>query len=256
VKVFFAQQRASGIEPSVIFTSPGVQLKHVKIDWLHMMDLGNSQTVLGNVLWESLVFFPGNTIKERVSALWDRMQEFYRRTKPPSRLQKLTLEMLRMPGKAPKLRGKAGETRYLVPFGLEIAQEFAPKSFHAATVCRLMESLMSLYTLLDSDPFPAKQAAATSLEFCLIFQALATEAELRGHGAAWRLKPKLHLLQELLEYDCIEHGSSPRTFWTYYDESWGAWVADAAARRGGHKAAATIAANVLNRFRAWAKPSD
>ena len=58
-------------------------------------------------------------------------------------------------------------------------------------------------------------------------------------------------LQELLEFDCMVHGQSPRLFWTYKDESWGGLVASMAERRGGAKSAAAIGLTVMQRYRAW-----
>ena len=48
----------------------------------------------------------------------------------------------------------------------------------------------------------------------------------------WRLKPKLHMTQELLEYQALELGN-PRGFWEYMDEDFVGVISTLAARRGG-----------------------
>ena len=43
---------AQGRELSVIFSAPGMRVEEVvKLDWLHIMDLGVSPVLLGNLLW-------------------------------------------------------------------------------------------------------------------------------------------------------------------------------------------------------------
>ena len=69
-----------------------------------------------------------------------------------------------------------------------------------------------------------------------------------GDVTSWRVKPKLHLMQELIEYQCLEAGA-PCEYWTYKDESWGAWLAKVAMRRGGKTSASSLALSVINRFR-------
>ena len=85
----------------------------------------------------------------------------------------------------------------------------------------------------------------------VVMVALHLEAQELGRDKHWLLKPKLHMLQESLEFDCMMHGQSPRLFWTYKDESWGGLVASMAERRGGAKSAAAIGLLVMQRYRAW-----
>ena len=49
---FFADMRANGVKPSPIFALPGMRLSFVGIDTLHICDLGVTQDLAGNVLWE------------------------------------------------------------------------------------------------------------------------------------------------------------------------------------------------------------
>ena len=250
---FLRQQKEAGVQPSVIFTAPGCKVEFVKIDWLRTADLGMTQVILGNSLWEALAFLPGNTQAEKVSNLWFRIKAWYKKTKPSTQFQGLTLEMLKLPGKGPRLRGKAAETRHLVPFALELAREFRGQSYHANLVYEVLEHLASIYTFLDMQPFPATSAAQECNDLCVKFVALSLEAEQLGRVNHWAIKPKLHLLQELLEHDCVETGQSPRSFWTYVDESWGGIVANLAGRRGGPKSAEGVNRQVMTRYRIFLK---
>ena len=159
--------------------------------------------------------------------------------------------MIRAPGKGPKLRGKAAETRHLVPFVKELADKYAHKSRHAAVVAEVVTHMHNLYVFLDAQPYPAQAAADECQLLCDKFLALNLEARHMGRDKHWKMKPKLHLLQELLQFDCLRTGQSPRLFWTYLDESWGGVVANIAARRGGKKSAASVATAVMQRYRAF-----
>jgi hypothetical protein len=235
----------------VIFQSPGCNVDYVAIDWLHCVDLGVAQTVVGNCLWECLDFLPGGNISSRVRELWERLKTFYQRANTSYRFQKLTEPMIRQPGKGPKLRGKAGETRHIVPFAMEMAKEFSGRSRHAALVHEVLEHLGNLYMYLDMLPFPAEAAADQCQLMCTKMVALSLEAQAKDRPKHWKIKPKMHKLQELLEYDCVRTGQSPRLFWTYLDESWGGIVAAMAMRRGGPKSAESIGTTLLDRYRAF-----
>jgi hypothetical protein len=100
-------------------------------------------------------------------------------------------------------------------------------------------------------PYPAEDAAKECQLMCDKLVALRLEAEAKGKEKHWKLKPKLHMLQELLEYDCLKTKQSPRLFWTCLDESWGGAVANMACRRGGPRSAESICRTVLERYRAW-----
>ena len=62
----------------------------------------------------------------------------------------------------------------------------------------------------------------------------------------WRLKPKMHLLQELCEMR--EQPSNPSLFWTYRDEDFGGSIAHISRRRGGKNSSSSTATSVLDRF--------
>lgn len=248
---FLQHQLATGVANSVIFTAPGVKISYVVIDWLHTMDLGLCQTILGNTMFECLAFLEGNTQAAKAATLWGKVKEYYKEARPATQFQKITLDMIRLQGKGPKLRGKAAETRHLVPFVQRLAREFAGKSKHCTLVAEVVDHLSMLYMCLDATPFPAAFVAQECQQMCDKFVALNLEASHFGRDKHWKIKPKLHLLQELLEYDCLRTGQSPRLFWTYTDEHWGGVIAQIAERRGGPRNAAAIGVTVMQRYRAF-----
>ncbi len=245
---FFNIQREQGILVSPLFKCPGFQLKFVVTDWLHCMDLGLAQHILGNTFYAVLVYLPGANQADRVTSLWKLMREFYAKAKPASQLQGLTLEMLKQPGKPPKLRSKAAQCRYLVPFCSELADRFKDKSDVMMTVSHLTRLLDTLVRLVCVEPFDSSAAAEACRRLCLLYCALFRRSEAIGEDR-WRATPKLHMVQEMLEFDAFTFGS-PKSFWTYVDESWGGHVAKIATRRGGAKLPASIALEALDRFRA------
>ena len=179
------------------------------------------------------------------------MQTWYAVAKPPARLDALTVEMLRQPGKGPKLRSKAGECRYLVPFAYELAKEYDNGTPHRRTVHKLLENFHQVTECISTEPFNAAVAADACRKTCLLFVSLENEALARGDEKSWRVKPKMHMFQELTEYLGPELGT-PRNYWTYRDEAWGGWLSKTAERRGGAKWAASVALNLLQRYRALA----
>ena len=73
-------QKAAGVQPSVLFNSPGFALLMVCIDVLHALDLGITQDMLGNLFWESLgtLYKEGRTKADRLNLLWNKMKKFYK----------------------------------------------------------------------------------------------------------------------------------------------------------------------------------
>lgn len=234
---------------SIIFGCPGFELKYILIDWLHAVDLGVGQTVIGNLFNEVCELLPGSTRKERVDALWLKIKAWYKIHKPSSRLDNLTVEMIKQPGKKPKLRSKAGECRYLIPFAAELAKEFDDGSCHRNTVNMLLQSFLEMSNCLNTEPYDHQKAAAACNKVCRLHVALEQLSRANGDDLSWCCKPKLHMMEELICFVGPEFGS-PRHFWTYQDESWGSWLANAAIRRGGPKYAASCALNLLQRYRA------
>lgn len=237
--------RARGMRPCPLFTIPLFHVLLVLVDWLHTLDLGVTATVLGSFFWECLDFFPGNSIKEKVTALWTSMQRWYDQHPEASKLQALTVEMLKQTGKKTKLRGKASQVKGLVPFALELARQHFTGNVHKQTVKAVIEQLAFMYKALDEPVWPAADVAAAGRKLMLLYSALRAEQANIGAYTMWQLKPKFHLMLELVEFVALEHGS-PKDYWTYADEDFGGWLAALARRRGGHRTPVAVALKLLN----------
>ena len=222
------------------------------IDWLHTVDLGFGQDIVGNTFNDILACLPGSDRSERLSCLWSRIKEFYHTTRPASQLDQLTAPMIRIDGKSPKLRSKAGECRYLYPFALLLAKEFSTRSPHYASVYALLTHFMTVVRCVSEPVYNAAWAAANARKCCLLYAALEKTMLAEHDVYRWHVKPKMHLFLELIEYTCPERGS-PAKFWVYADETWGGWVSETGMRRGGRKFASSTAQNLLQRFRICVK---
>ena len=102
---------------------------------------------------------------------------------------------------------------------------------------------------ISADVYDADYAKEHCRLFCVLYISLAEEALARGRDLMWQPKPRMHLLQEMVEYLAPEHGS-PKHFWCYRDESWCGFWARASKRRGGANTASVTAMRFLNRYRA------
>ena len=250
---FWRLMHLMGVAKSCIFELPGVTLAMVTIDPLHAMDLGFSQDLLGNVLWEfqKCGLCPGSNVKDRVAALWLKLKAHYIALGTPNRIQALTVEMLKMDKKGPKLRTKGAETRSLVPFGLVCAKEMYEHdpSPHNEAVFHCMSALMDLYLLL-SLPVWNPSAASTACRRCLVhYQALSEEMRKADRPLFWRIKPKAHMFCELGEY-MHEHMGNPSLFWNYKDEDFVGYISRIAHPRGGPRQASSTGKAVLERYSA------
>ena len=105
---------------------------------------------------------------------------------------------------------------------------------------------MDFYILLDHDEWLVKPAAETIRRFCLLYKALSAESD---DERIWRMKPKMHMVQELVEFQVHDLGH-PARYWTFQDESFVGEIAKLAMSRGGPRNVATCAQRTLDRYRA------
>ena len=101
------------------------------------------------------------------------------------------------------------------------------------------------------DEWDAEAGRATCRKCCVLYAALSREAAGAGQPLLWRIKPKMHMFQEMAEYQALELGH-PSRWWTYMDESFVGEVANMATSRGGPKAAATTSKRTMQRYIALA----
>ena len=105
---------------------------------------------------------------------------------------------------------------------------------------------MDFYMQCSLPEFDADQAAAACQTFCTAYAALAREASKKKQGKAWTMKPKIHMFQELAEYQAKELGN-PADFWNYKDEDFMRLVSAISGRKGGAVHAASSAEGALTR---------
>ena len=106
---FWAGLLALGVALCPILELPGISEMSIVLDWLHVMDLGVSQDIMGCFFWELVVtpgMLAGTTQDARLKSLWTMLRTWYETAKPPCRLDHLTKEMLRRGSGKPKLKLK------------------------------------------------------------------------------------------------------------------------------------------------------
>jgi hypothetical protein len=249
---FFSKLRTLGIKPSTLFSCPALDIQDIVLDWLHIVDLGVAQDLLGSFFKELVLEgLAGNNKEKRLALLWTAIRDYYRKAKPTSRLGALTLEMFEKSGTSSKLRAKGGETRGLLPFAAEFSKEVAEyhQTTHWKTVAAVFDLLFKCAQLCSARPFDQDSLKDHCRKLCLLWSGLEREAQASG-SKEWNMKPKAHMFQELCEFVSQDMGT-PEHFWTYKDESWCGIIAKSAKKRGGQNNAATIGARLLQRYRAW-----
>ena len=236
-----------GLRMSTLFGCPGLKTTAFLIDWLHCSDLGVAQVFLGNLLWLLVTKkMPGATLKDKCHNLFTLMKGFYARTSPESRLDNLTLTMIKSSGKQPKLRGRAGEIRGLVAWGKELADQYLDDADPLeSAVKEAADHLSKCYQCLSADVFSSPLLKHHSRKFLLLYVAIENNTT---NPKLWRVKPKFHMWQHL-----CESGSRPSTCWAYRDEDFGGAMAKMGHRRGGRSTPTAVAERVLvcfmSRFR-------
>ena len=152
-ETFLAKQRAEGIQPSAIFTLPGVSPAIVYPDWMHTGDMGVSQDVAAHVFHEVLPQLPGATVKDRTDALFRAINCYYEAYNVEDRIRSLGHSDFTNGGadKANKLKCKAAEARALVPFLPKLAARFCNGADPYSEAVRIAtQSLADCYRLFDA----------------------------------------------------------------------------------------------------------
>jgi len=237
--------REKQVSPCTIVGAPFFKVDIFELDWLHIMDLGVCCDFLGNCFLLLLQHKPGTRKEQRVRALYLDIVEYYNRTKVESRLDSLTESMLVAPNRPPKLRAKAAEARFLVPFCKEqAARHLVDTDPEQAAAKAAAAHLHECYECLHEASFDHVHLRDNSRKFCILYAAL--ERVSGTTALKWRMKPKMHLMQEL----CEMATTNPSKTWTYRDEDFGGSIAAFARIRGGPASAKVVGTNVLQRFRA------
>jgi hypothetical protein len=203
---FFHELKEAGVQLCPLLSLPGFTFASICLDWMHIMDLGVSPVVMGSLFFELISSSVAmqclvvgvvalSTQAQRIAALWQCLRAWYREHKQPSMLDNLTKEMIWNDSKV-KLRAKAAECRYLVPFCVYITSKVRHLDTHWMTVAWLFQYLYKLQMMVSgSAEWDAKEAGELCKQFCSLLEALNREAE-QQEKATWPLKPKLHLMQD------------------------------------------------------------
>ena len=151
-------------------------------------------------------------------------------------------------GSKPKLRAKGAEMRHLVPVIVEIVKQANDfhSSPHSRAVLHLFSRLLDIYMAIGVKGFDPNIVSEACQEFCIFYQSLVQE---KTSNNAWFFKPKIHMMQELLEVQVFSQGD-PALYWTYMDEDFMGFIAGMASSRGGPRNAASVPASVLLRYSA------
>ena len=105
----------------------------------------------------------------------------------------------------------------------ELLDEAVPVESAARQASKMLNGMYE--ALSASAPFADDLLAENCRRLCLLMVALEEAAV----SPAWRIKPKMHLVQELCEQGL---GDRPALMWTYRDEHFGGALAKLARRRG------------------------
>ena len=240
----------SGHAISNLFKCPGFDTSCIALDWLHVVDIGVAADFLGNLFWAFLPLQDGSANAARVSSLYRKIQAFYQANNVDNRLKNLTELMLRKKSSAsPKIRASASEVRELIGFAKQEAEaSLDPTSMHQQTLLEATRHLHSCYSMLSHDAWDKTSMEMHCVKFCMLYKALEDSATAAGKNL-WRVKPKMHLFQEL----CFED-ANPADSWTYRDEDFGGYLAASSRSRGGRATIQSVNEAVLNNFEAKFQP--
>jgi hypothetical protein len=235
-----------GHNMSPLFGAPGLITSCFKFDWLHAADQGVCADFLGNMFWLFMLKEAGNNLNEKCRNLWHQVAQYYAEFEIQDKLPFLRVSMLRKNQGSPKLRAKAAEARALVAFALRHSRSTLDDSIPIERAAKqAAEHLHCCYENLSSEKFNRASMLEHSKKFLLLYAAL----ESTTPDPFWKIKPKFHIFAEL-----CSSSSNPSFFWTYRDEDFGGYLASSSKRRGGKNTASSMAASVLNRFRAKEEP--
>ena len=187
-----------------IWTIPGLNIFNVLFDMLHMMDLGVSAHVIGNVLD---VFLRDDRLgpnqDARLSVIWSRIREMYKRKNSPTRLGHLTASMFKGgDNKYPQLSCKGNECRHLLPVILDLCHEYhQPEKEESIHRLAVVTHLCRIYGLAETTTWRLGDGDHAALrssvqQFLSHYSWLAARALEAGH-IRWQFTVKFHYMAHL-----------------------------------------------------------
>ena len=232
-----------------IWDFPGFEASCLRIDWLHVMDLGVTSYFLGAVLTlAATMVHLGPNQKERAKEIFRSILAWYGREGVKNdRLKALPLSRFKPKGQRPALKASAGQIRTLVPYFVALTSSWMEDMFSAREwaeirlVQRACVDLSCCYDCLSlSQPRPLSLLMEKSISFS---QLLVQLEEMRW--TRYTITPKLHLFLELTAEAC-----RPSLSWCYREEDFGGFLAGVARRQGGQDSALATSRNTLLCFMA------
>ena len=174
--VFFDALNSNGLDlVCALLLIKGVTINMVHLDAMHIMDLGVTQLVVGQLFWVLCANnFARSAKRTKTMRLQDnlwhlrrRLKAFYKGLGPAgrekSKIDKITYKMFQPAGKVTKysrLRAKAAETRHLVPLLPMWCQEnyqfLGPRKVHLFRTCTHLNDVYSALTGPRREMSPAQ----------------------------------------------------------------------------------------------------
>jgi len=265
-----ARQRT---QPSHLFKSPGLKLRHLTVDVMHSGDLGTFQDAIGSLLWIEITTKSWHRSKKDGLASLNRDLDLFYAAHQSDGLSKLTPLALsqilsKNPG-YPNLKAKAAQTRHIISFCVTLAHlhrtgsadrpafrfrdshRLAGRSAeHSQLLVDMFEGLQEFVRACSTEPFakdPCLQGMYKYLQSLKSLNTLWREGApaARHSKLPFHLRPKCHACQHLVE-DKIDIFGSPSSFWCYRDEDFVGLV-KAIARKTAHPA--TLEKRVMQKLR-------
>ena len=224
-----AQNLAQPPTRHIILTVPGIVAESFALDMMHVIDLGISLHVLGNVLFY-IIFdvLRGHTWDSAVQIVFEQILGIYQELGTPhsSRLAELKMENICVDRNAPHqnypmLRSvKARETRYLVPVVLQLIKRYRDGTDQSSHMCECVEHLSTLCNVVDAGGLfldaTARSTYAASTHALLLHYTWLARHALETRMLRWSVVQKFHYCAHM---PAQAQFVNPRTTWAYGGES-------------------------------------
>ena len=182
----------------------------VKLDWMHCADMGVLSYELGELWWSILPELGANRLAG-LEVLKVRIAAYYAATKPASRIPigRLTLRKVKA-NLHPKLKAKAAQTRDLLAFSVNIAEEM--RHVNPSIGEDRYQSILCL-----SEIYVLAKHASLADDDLAHWRWLAAVHMYYYARCGFRVYPKHHYFMHLPEH--MMQSGMPRSFWVYAEES-------------------------------------
>ena len=232
------------VQPSNLFTCPGVLLEHLCVDSMHAGDLGTFQDAIGSLFWIEISHKPWHRNQRTgLLRLNADLKRYYAANKDLklSSIYPIVLSQIKGEGHYPMLKSKAAQCRHLAEFALFLAhrhrngtpgrpafcfgQNSRLSAFteeHLNNLVAMCEGLARYHRICSASPF---DEAACRQALHQYLQALANLHDIWRRGCPERelskmpfnLRPKAHAIQHLAS-DKLRLWGNPSRSWCYRDE--------------------------------------